>query len=271
MVAFPPCKINLGLRVLRRRADGYHDIDTCFYQVPRTDILEVVPAPKFSIQFSGSDIPGAAEDNLCVKAYELLRQDFQLSPVSIHLHKLIPTGAGLGGGSSDGTWTLRMLNEVCGLGISAQDLSRYALALGSDCPFFLNDKPQIGGGRGDSLASAKISLRGKYIVLVKPDIHVSTKAAYEGVTPRETGPAVREIVEQVRPEEWKDVLVNQFERSVIELFPVIGFLKSELYNEGALYASMSGSGSAVYGIFDKEVNLRDRFGMHNYWSDWLSV
>lgn len=271
MVAFPYCKINLGLHILRRRTDGYHDIETCFYPVPRTDILEVVPASTFSFESSGLVIPGSANENLCVKAYELLRQTRRLPAVQILLHKMVPMGAGLGGGSSDGTWTLKLLNEVCGLRLSKEELSRYALALGSDCAFFLHDGAQIGTRRGEVLSPAAVSLKGKYIVIVRPDVHISTKAAYEGVVPHEARHSIRSIVEQSKPAQWKDVLVNQFEHNVIERFPVVGSCKQELYHAGAVYASMSGSGSSVYGIFDQEVKLQDRLGMHDYWSGWLTA
>jgi 4-diphosphocytidyl-2-C-methyl-D-erythritol kinase len=271
MVAFPPCKINLGLNVLRRRADGYHDIDTCFYPVPRTDILEIVPASKSSFTMTGLNVPGRGDENLCVKAYELLQNDFDVPPAAIHLHKLIPPGAGLGGGSSDGTWTLKVLNQTFDLGIDDKRLSEYAAMLGSDCPFFLHPAAMIGNGRGEQLSAAKISLAGKYVVMVRPDIHVSTQSAYSAIVPDPLAASVRGIVESVPPEQWRNKLSNQFESFVMSKYPVIGRVKEDLYSAGAFYASMSGSGSAVFGLFSTEVNLSRTFSGHDYWAGFLEV
>ena len=183
MVSFPPCKINLGLNVVSKRSDGYHDIETCFYPVPLTDALEIIKADRFSFTASGNTIPGDAANNLCIKAYELLRRDFNLAPVAIHLHKIIPTGAGLGGGSSDGAHALRLLNVIFDLKLSGEKLKDYALQLGSDCPFFIENKPMFGSGRGEVLRDISLDLSGRFIVLVKPNEHVSTAEAYAGVTP----------------------------------------------------------------------------------------
>lgn len=270
MVAFPPCKINLGIRVLRRRPDGFHDIETCFYPVPRTDILEVVPGDDFLFEPSNLLIPGPTGENLCVKAYELLKRDHDLPPVHIYLHKLIPFGAGLGGGSSDGAWTLRLLNEVCELKLSLSELRGYASMLGSDCAFFLENGPKIGTGKGEQLSEVKVSLKGSYLIMVKPDVHVSTKTAYENIIPSEAGRSVKDIVEQVDKKEWRNVLANQFESGVMKAVPVIASIKEDLYKYGAFYASMSGSGSAVFGLFNEETQLRERFGGHDYWSGWLT-
>jgi 4-diphosphocytidyl-2-C-methyl-D-erythritol kinase len=269
MIGFPPCKINLGLNVLHRRTDGYHDIETCFYPLPRTDIIEVVPAASFHFELSGIDIPGLDNDNLCVKAYEMLRKDHSLPPVAIYLHKLIPTGAGLGGGSSDGTATLRLLNQVFNLNLSTTDLASYAARLGSDCAFFLHDQPMIGTGRGEKLSPVRISLKGLYIIMVRPDIHVSTQSAYQSVTPRTPDMDLRSIVEGMRPEEWRDKLTNQFEPLVMSKYPVIGRVREDLYHAGALYSSMSGSGSAVYGLFNMEKDLSRAFAGMDYWAGRL--
>jgi 4-diphosphocytidyl-2-C-methyl-D-erythritol kinase len=271
MVAFPPCKINLGLNVLRRRVDGYHDIDTCFYPVPRTDILEIVPASEFSFTMTGLDVPGQGDENLCVKAYRLLQKDFDVPPAAIHLHKLIPPGAGLGGGSSDGTWALRLLNLTFDLGIDDKRLAEYAAKLGSDSPFFLHKAAMIGNGRGEQLSATRVSLRGKYLVLVRPDIHVSTQSAYSAIVPDPRSVSVRGIVESVPPEQWRNKLNNQFESFVMSKYPVIGRIKEDLYSAGAIYASMSGSGSAVFGLFITEVNLSRLFAGHDYWAGILEV
>ena len=234
MVAFPPCKINLGLNVLRKRDDGYHDIETCFYPIPWTDILEVIPSDKFEFTVSGNAIPG--DDNLCVKAYRLLNTP----PAKIHLHKIIPTGAGLGGGSSDAAWTLRLLNDVFQLKLSKDELKKYAAQIGSDCAFFIEDGPMIGTGRGEILRPAKVDLKGKFIVIVKPDVHVSTAEAYSGIVPKGSKLDLSDIRS----------LRNDFEETIFKKYPAIESIKKSLYQAGATYASMSGSGSAVYGIFN---------------------
>lgn len=269
MVAFPHCKINLGLHVISRREDGYHTIETCFYPVPWTDILEIIPSKEFAFTSSGSIIPGKEVDNLCIKAYQLLKAQFKLEPVKIHLHKVLPTGAGLGGGSSDASFTLRLLNSVFVLKLSTIQLKELASLLGSDCAFFVEDKPMLGSGRGEKLTDLQLSLKGYYLVVVKPDIHVSTAEAYAGVKPQRPVHSVSEVL--ARPiSEWKDYLVNDFEKSVFKKYPSIEAIKKALYNDGAVYASMSGSGSCVYGIFQSETDLSSRFGRAQYWSDYLN-
>ncbi|MCU0418119.1 MAG: 4-(cytidine 5'-diphospho)-2-C-methyl-D-erythritol kinase [Cyclobacteriaceae bacterium] len=250
MIAFPPCKINLGLHVLRKRPDGYHDLDTVFYPVPWTDVLEIIRADHFAFTASGEAIPGAERDNLCVRAYQLLSEDYDLPPVHIHLHKIIPTGAGLGGGSSDAAHTLRLLNRLFALTLSDVQLQRYAAALGSDCAFFIGDSPQRGQGRGEVLTPTDSVLKGKYLVLVKPAIHVSTAEAYRGVKPTEARPSVAEVLAQPLAR-WRETLVNDFERSVFETHPAIAALKQQMYDAGAVYAAMSGSGASVFGVFDE--------------------
>lgn len=257
MVLFPPCKINLGLHVVRKRTDGYHDLETCFYPLPLTDILEIIPAETLRFTSSGNPIPGNAEDNLCLKAYLLLNEDFTIPRVHIHLHKVIPTGAGLGGGSADGAYALRMLNTLFELQLTREQLVAYASKLGSDCAFFIYDKPMIGTGRGEVLLTSDVSLKGKYLVLIKPDVHVSTAEAYAGVTPKQPERPLQDVVESKDVGEWCTVLRNDFEASVFNTYPVIKEIKERLYHNGALYASMSGSGSAVFGVFDHAVEVTD--------------
>lgn len=269
MVSFPPCKINLGLKVVRKRHDGYHDIETCFYPVPWTDALEIIVTDTFSFTSSGNPIPGDVINNLCVKAYKLLQQEFNLSPVAIHLHKVIPMGAGLGGGSSDGARALRVLNQLFNLRLSDEKLKAYALQLGSDCPFFIDDKPMLGAGRGEVLTDLSVNLSGKFLVLIKPDVHVSTADAYSGVKPMPSSQSVKDILEQKTIAEWKDILKNDFEESVFTKYPLIKDIKEKLYQCGALYASMSGSGSTVFGVFEKPVDLEARFPGSLYWSKLL--
>lgn len=270
MISFPPCKINLGLNVISKRSDGYHEIETCFFPIPWTDILEIIPANQLEFFSSGLEIPGNRNDNLCLKAYRLLQQDFNLAPVKIYLHKIIPTGAGLGGGSSDAAHTLRLLNDVFDLQLGLQQLKQYAAQLGSDCSFFLEDKPMMGNGRGEELSSASVNLHGKFVVLVKPDVQISTADAYAGVKPAHNQKRIKTIVEEMRLSDWKSELKNDFEDSIFQKYPVVRNLKESLYRFGATYASMSGSGSAVYGIFDKPVLLNQEFKDALCWSSTLS-
>jgi 4-diphosphocytidyl-2-C-methyl-D-erythritol kinase len=268
MVCFPPCKINLGLAIVGKRPDGYHDLITCFYPVPFQDILEIVPSKEFS--FTGSGIPVVAnpDSNLCVKAYRLLKNHADLPFVQMHLHKLIPAGAGLGGGSSDAAWTLRSLNQIFKLNISIERLKNFASELGSDCAFFIEDKPMTGTGRGDVLEPVGIDLSNKWLVLVKPSVHVSTAEAYANVKMRTPERDLREILH--RPvREWKDHLKNDFEESVFNRYPMIKQTKQKMYDCGAEYASMSGSGSAVYGIFHEALDLRNQFPGMLYWAGQL--
>jgi 4-diphosphocytidyl-2-C-methyl-D-erythritol kinase len=255
MVAFPPCKINLGLHILRKRGDGYHDLETCFLAVPWSDMLEIIPAQAFSFTTSGLDVPGNPADNLCVRAYNLLKVDFNLPPVQIHLHKIIPTGAGLGGGSSDAAYTLRLLNTICELNLTTEQLAAYAARLGSDCAFFIYDQPMLGTGRGEILEPLALGLKGKYLAICKPDIHVSTAEAYAGVTPQVPATNIKVILTTKPFEEWWFYLKNDFEASVMVKHPAIRNTKDKFYAQGARYASMSGSGAAVFALFDKPVAL----------------
>ncbi len=269
MVVFPHCKINLGIHIISRREDGYHNIETCFYPVPWTDILEIIPAQTFSFTSSGSLIPGKEEDNLCIKAYHLLREQFNLGSVKIHLHKVLPTGAGLGGGSSDAAFTLRLLNSVFDLNLTDIQLQQFASQLGSDCAFFIDDKPMLGSGRGEQLRPLPLSLKGFYLMLVKPDIHISTSEAYAGVDPQVHNQPLSETLTQPLAE-WKVSLVNDFERSVLKKYPAIAAIKEQMYADGALYASMSGSGSSVYGIFQSKTELSTQFQGMQTWSGYLN-
>lgn len=253
MVSFPPCKINLGLSILRKRDDGFHDIETCFYPVPFTDIVEVIPADKFKFSTSGLAIDGKESDNLCVKAYALLQEVHQLPPVQIHLHKIIPMGAGLGGGSADAAHCIRILNEIFTLQLSEERMREYAARLGSDCAFFISDGPMLGTGRGDVLNPLALSLKGYYLVLANPGIHVSTAAAYAGVVPATPVEPVSEIVS--RPVgEWRKRLKNDFEKPVFGAHQELREIKDNFYKAGAAYAAMSGSGSTIFGLFEKKVS-----------------
>jgi 4-diphosphocytidyl-2-C-methyl-D-erythritol kinase len=268
MVSFPPCKINLGLNVLSKRPDGYHDIETIFYPLPWTDILEIIPSDKLTFQTTGNAIPGKEADNLCLKAYHLLKRDFDLNPVQIHLHKIIPTGAGLGGGSADAAYTLRLLNEVFNLQLTAEKLALYASHLGSDCPFFVYDQPMLGTGRGEVLEKMELNLKGKFVVLVNPGVHIATATAYHGVTPGLPESSLKEVIQKPM-KDWKHQLKNDFEKSIFKLEPGIKKLKEEMYEWRAIYSGMSGSGSSVFGIFENEIELPDFVTKTNYWSGML--
>ena len=252
MIGFANSKINLGLNILARRKDGYHDISTCFYPVGWNDILEIVPlsSGKSRLKTTGLEIPPGKDENLCLKAFRLLKKDFDLPEVVIHLHKQIPAGSGLGGGSSDASRTLILLNTMFNILLDDEMLAWYALKLGSDCPFFIYNKPVMASGRGEVFEEIAIDLSGHYIVLVNPGFAISTQEAYRSLKPSVPDLSIREIMEKKPVEEWKDILVNDFEKYAFEKYPVIEDIKNKLYKAGALYASMTGSGSGVYGIFE---------------------
>jgi 4-diphosphocytidyl-2-C-methyl-D-erythritol kinase len=264
LVSFAPCKINLGLHVVSKRNDGYHDIETCFFGVPWADVLEVIPSKEFQFSATGISIPGSEEDNLCIKAYRLLQGSYALPPVKIHLHKIIPMGAGLGGGSADGAHTLRLLNSIFELKLPTEQLREYASKLGSDCAFFVSDEPMLGTGRGEILTPLAINLSGYSLVLVKPNVHVSTKDAYAGLSPKKPSHSIEEIL--ARPiSDWQRMLVNDFEPTVFQKFPQIEGIKKRLLELGASYASMSGSGATVFALFEKPASLRHQFDGCDYW------
>lgn len=250
MIAFPNCKINVGLHILRKRQDNYHDIETIFYPVGLCDVLEILPSKKSEVSFFNTGIAiENNQNNLCLKAYELIKNDYpDLPPVSIHLHKVIPIGAGLGGGSSDAVATLQLLIKIFSLDISAEQLSMYALKLGSDCPFFLLNKPALATGRGETLTPVEPLLKGYNIVIVFPNIHSNTSKAFSSVKPHPPNESLN-ILYHNPVNVWSDSIINDFEETVFAEHPAIKDIKQMLYNAGAEYASLSGSGSSVYGLF----------------------
>lgn len=257
MVSFPNAKINLGLTIIRKREDGFHDLETVFYPIKNLrDALEVIrnttnTDDPVSFQSSGLNIQGAVSDNLCIKAYRLLQKDYtNLPPVDMHLHKTIPMGAGLGGGSADGAFTLRLLNQMFQLGIPQERLIQYALELGSDCPFFIFNEPCFATGRGEQMESVPVDLSQYQCIIINPRIHVPTGWAFQQLTPRTPSTSCRTVVAQP-VSTWKEQLINDFEEPVFQAYPVIGEIKQQLYRQGAVYASMTGTGSTVYGLFDK--------------------
>lgn len=257
MVVFPNCKINIGLNILEKREDGYHNLETIFYPVPLKDALELIRARDETgeVIFSqtGNHINGNIHDNLCVKAWHVLKKDFpKLPAVQMHLHKALPIGAGLGGGSADGAFALKLLNEKFNLGLSPNQLINYSLELGSDCAFFIVNKPCYASGKGEQLQPVELSLTGYHLLLVNPGIHINTGEAFAGLknepaTNRLSKGLLQAIQQPVA--QWKHSVTNDFEKSVFAAHPPIHQIKETLYRQGAVYAAMSGSGSSVYGLF----------------------
>ena len=255
MILFPNAKINIGLNIVGKRPDGYHNLETIFYPVHIKDAIEVVEADKIQFSASGLSIPGSADDNICLKAYQLLKKNFStIPPVHIHLHKHIPIGAGLGGGSADASFFIKLMNEKFNLGMENLQMEHYAAQLGSDCAFFIQNKPAYATAKGDELSLIDLDLRSYSMVLVMPTIGVSTAEAYQGLQISQSLVSLIEMV-KLPVSDWRLAIKNDFEQSVFSKYPQIGQIKAALYEAGALYASMSGSGSSVYGIFKHAIKL----------------
>lgn len=268
MISFPNCKINLGLHILQKRADGFHDLETVFYPIALQDGLEIIkntnPIQEIEFTSSGLQIVAPPEENICVKAYRLLKKDFpELPPIKMHLHKVIPPGAGLGGGSSDGAFTLMLLNKKFNLGLSDHQLVNYSLQLGSDCPFFIKNKSCFATGRGEKMEEIELNVSSYKIVLINPGIHVNTAWAFSRIKPNNGRTSLKEII-QVPVSEWKSILKNDFEEIVFTEYPEIKEIKEKLYTQGAVYASMTGSGSTVYGFFKKDLQINFDFPAHYF-------
>lgn len=248
MIDFPNAKINIGLKIVNKRPDGYHDLESIFVPAPWFDILEIIPTQN-QVKFtsSGIDIPGESKNNLCLKAFDLLHQDFDIPPIHIHLHKNIPIGAGLGGGSADGAFTLKMINQLFKLNISTDKLESYALQLGSDCPFFIRNTPAYVTGTGNELSPIELNLTNYYIALYNPGIHISTKEAYSNIVPKPSTSALTDsLLETIT---WQRTMINDFEVPLFASYPALAEIKKEMYANGAVYSSMTGSGSTIFGIF----------------------
>ncbi|HNS11277.1 MAG TPA: 4-(cytidine 5'-diphospho)-2-C-methyl-D-erythritol kinase [Bacteroidia bacterium] len=272
MIAFPVCKINIGLDIISKRSDGYHSIETIFHPVQWTDVLEIIPneSSRQSAEFksSGLRLFGPKEKNLCIRAYELLSEKYDLPSVKIYLHKILPIGAGLGGGSSDATSTLVLLNKIFKLNLNDNELESLAINLGADCPFFIKSKPMLATGKGEILEPISLKLKNQFIVIVKPRAHISTAEAFANVKPTKQKVPLKERIQ--RPiQEWKDCIKNDFEPSIFEKYPGIRNIKNKMYKYGAVYASLSGSGSSVYGIFSQEKNLSAYFRSCTIWQGYL--
>ena len=270
MVLFPNAKINLGLHVTGRRHDGFHNIETVFFPVPLMDVLEMVKADdqQFAFTLSGIGIPADGAENLCVLAWKMLQKEFELPPVKIHLHKNIPTGAGLGGGSSDGAYMIRLINQYFSLHLADDRMEDYARRLGSDCPFFIRNRPVFATGRGDQFFPVNIDVSKHFLVIVKPPFGVSTREAYAGIRPAKPAVDLRDAI-RLPIVEWRGKIINDFEVPVFKKHPEIAAIKSKLYDLGALFSLMSGSGSAVYALFDHSVDLAGHFSGMFYTAAWL--
>ncbi|TRZ77023.1 MAG: 4-(cytidine 5'-diphospho)-2-C-methyl-D-erythritol kinase [Chitinophagaceae bacterium] len=259
MIQFPHCKINLGLSILEKRKDGFHNLETVFYPVGLKDIIEITPlskpTQKVAFSSSGIAVPGNDSDNLCVKAYQLLKNDFpHLPSIQMHLHKAIPMGAGLGGGSSDATAVIKILNKLFTLELSEDALLQYTAQLGSDCPFFLHEQPCHATGRGEILNPLSLSLKDYQIVLIHPAISISTAWAFQQIQPATKKKNIIDIIQQPI-HTWKQDLINDFESPILAAHPILQSIKTELYEKGAIYASMSGSGSSFFGIFEQSTTM----------------
>lgn len=249
--------------------DGFHNIASCFYPVGWSDVLEVVPAQRFEFSSSGISIPGSAATNLCVKAYNLLKNDFySLPPVAMHLLKIVPIGAGMGGGSSDAAFALKLLNSTFDLQLSTLELENYARKLGSDCAFFVENKPQFCYDKGDQFEDISLSLKGKKIILIYPNLHISTAEAYASVKPKKAEIDLREALKQPLIH-WKTVVKNDFEEGLFLKYPLLAALKRQVYEAGALYASMTGSGSTIYGIFEDGLTIPNNLSSYMVWKGEL--
>lgn len=250
MITFPNAKINLGLNIVNRRPDGYHDIETVFHPIQLTDSLEIVPAKgtESTLTCHGRAVDCPTEKNLVMKAYRMMEKEFNLPPVEMHLVKHIPDGAGLGGGSSDASFCMKMLNDMFELHLTDQKLAEMAAKIGADCPFFIYNKPMMATGIGDIFSPVEVNLKGWHMLLVKPDVSVPTKAAYAQVTPAPSAKPIPEILSE-NIEHWQAELVNDFEKSVFVQYPSLATIKQAITDSGATYSAMSGSGSSIFGLF----------------------
>lgn len=257
MICFPNAKINLGLNVVSKRQDGYHNLETVFYPLKIYDALEIIANNSLSedqLHLDGLPVDGNLADNLVMKALRLMRERYNFPLLDVHLMKKIPFGAGLGGGSADASFMLQLINDKFSLNIPNEKIAEIALKLGADCPFFIYNKPLFATGVGEVFEDVQLSLKDYFFVLVKPDVFVSTKDAFGGIDPKTPQISLKNIIKK-SVEEWRGLMENDFEKTVFAKHPEIAQVKAQLYSAGAAYASMSGSGSSVYGIFRKGVSV----------------
>ncbi|MDD5571882.1 MAG: 4-(cytidine 5'-diphospho)-2-C-methyl-D-erythritol kinase [Bacteroidales bacterium] len=261
MLAFPSAKINIGLNVVEKRNDGFHNIESIFYPIDLTDVLEVIEdkknkLTKNKIKFTSSGFECGEKNNLCIRAYSLIDRDFNLPPVRMHLHKNIPVGAGLGGGSSDAAFTIKLLNEIFGLNLTVKKMQNYASKLGSDCAFFIENKPAFCFERGDRFEEIRLDLSKYFLVLINPGIHINTAEAYRNIKPAKPKKQIKELI-KLPLLKWEKYVFNDFEKNIFSKYPQIKKIKENFYKQGAIYSSMTGSGSSVYGIFNKETKIKN--------------
>ncbi len=269
MIVFPNAKINLGLNVVEKRPDGFHNLETVFYPVPLCDGLEITESAgpqACQLTTSGLVVDTVSDsDNIVFKAFQLLADSFTLPPAAFHLHKKIPFGAGLGGGSADGAFAIRLISDFYQLNLSSKEMEEYAARLGSDCPFFIRNKPVYAEGRGGKMYSINLNLSNYYLMLVKPGFSINTKQAFQGITPQKSEIPLTHICRQP-VSEWKNSMKNDFEKSIFPLYPELEKIKKQLYNMGAVYAAMSGSGSVIFGIFNHQPDTAPFAGKYFVWS-----
>ena len=272
MLCFPNAKINLGLNIVSRRSDGYHELETIFYPVEIKDALEIVPTKaeltvnrEYRLFQSGLTVEGNEDYNLVIKALRLIRREQDISAIDIHLLKKIPFGAGLGGGSANAAAMLKLTNKMFKLGYSNEQLIEMAVELGADCPFFIKNKPVFATGIGEKMEDIELDLSNYHFVLIKPDISINTGWAYSVITPKRPDISLKEIA-KMPIGRWKEVMTNDFETPIFKKHPQINDIKQQLYELGAVYASMSGSGSSVYGFFNKMPQIDNLFTDHFVWS-----
>lgn len=256
MLTLANAKINLGLFLVEKRADGYHNLQTVFYPIKIYDVVELVDADETSMLIKGVDIPGDASDNICLKAFQTLQRDFNLPHQQIVLLKNIPVGAGLGGGSADAAFLIKLTNQKFELGLTDEQMESYARPLGADCAFFIKNKPVYAFAKGDEFEALSIDLSAYYLVLVKPPVHVSTAQAYSNINVKQPSTSLKDLI-HLPLQDWQAHVFNDFEPSVFAKYPQIDEIKTKLYQAGAKFALMSGSGSSVFAIFEKEVKLPD--------------
>ncbi len=254
MVTFPNAKINIGLDIVSRREDGYHNIESIMVPVPWRDILEIVPAQgdESTLTITGREVNCPIEKNLVMKAFRAMQQNYSVPNADIYLHKVIPDGAGLGGGSADAAFTIIAVNELFSLNASKEDLAKIAATIGADCPFFIYNTPMLATGIGTEFSDVELDLSGYKILIVKPHVSVPTAQAYAGVTPQLPEKSLKELITTPHCQ-WQGVIKNDFEKSIFPLHPIVADIKQQIIDMGAIYASMSGSGSAVYGIFKNDI------------------
>jgi 4-diphosphocytidyl-2-C-methyl-D-erythritol kinase len=270
MIYFPNAKINIGLNITEKRNDGFHNVETIFYPIGLSDILEINLSENItSFKNTGLSVENMDfESNICYKAYQELCDDFTLKPINIHLHKIIPFGAGLGGGSSDASFTLKALDSIHKLNLDNTTLLRYAEEIGSDCPFFILNKPCFATEKGNNLKPINLKLKDYFLVLITPNIHINTAKAYSRINPQRPKASLMELIKQPI-ENWKRSIKNDFEDTVFKDHPALKEIKDQLYNMGAIYASMSGSGSSIYGIFKEKIDLQNKFEKYYTWTEVL--